>query len=76
MEAMHSPGKIPGEPLLLLVTIFAQSLLPLVGRHLMSLAFFTAWHDKGVYSFVAAGVPNSNRVMKSCTRLATTVSGA
>ena len=66
----------PSNGSLLLVTIFAQSLLSLVGRHFMTLAFFTARHDVVIYSFAPTVMPDSNLVMKSWTRLATTVSGA
>ena len=58
-------GLNPGNRSLLLVTIFAQSLLPLVCRHLVTLAFFTAWHDSMIYSFVPTDPPDSNRLIKS-----------
>jgi hypothetical protein len=66
----------PDRTLLLLVTIFAQSLLPLVSRHLMTLTFFTAWHDLIFYSFVPAVLPDSNLEMNSSTLAETTSSGA
>jgi hypothetical protein len=34
--------------LLLLVTVLAKTLLPLVRRHLVTLALFSAWHDDDV----------------------------
>jgi hypothetical protein len=33
------------QPLLLLVTIFTQTLFTLVSSHLMALSFLTAWHN-------------------------------
>ena len=34
--------------LLFLMSVLAQAFFPLVGRHLVSLSFFTAWHDRNV----------------------------
>ena len=61
---------------LLLVPVFAQSFLPLVRRHLMTLPFFTAWHDRYIYSFVPEKSPDSSRLIKSKTRAEMIVSAA
>lgn len=61
---------------LLLVTVFAQSFLTLVRGHLMALTLFSAWHDSKFYSFVLDYTPDSNRLIKSITRSAITVSDA
>ena len=39
--------------LLLFMSVLAQAFFPLVGRHLVSLSFFTAWHDSNVKKFTS-----------------------
>ena len=34
--------------LLFLMSVLTQAFFPLVGSHLVSLSFFTAWHDRDV----------------------------
>ena len=39
------PGALMSRKSLLLVTVLAKTLLPLVRGHLVTLALFSAWHD-------------------------------